>query len=67
MTGSPPELDDLTAQLERAAARLRSGELDADAAATLVDDCARTAARAAAELERESRSVDAPPGQDTLI
>ena len=67
MTDPAPQLDDLTERLEQAAARLRSGELDADAAAALVDECARTAARAAAELERESRSVDAPPGQDTLI
>ena len=67
MTEPSPELDDLTARLEQAAARLRAGELGVDEAAALVDECARTAARAAAELEREFRSVDAPPGQDTLI
>ena len=37
-------LDDLVARLERAAEQLRSGELSADAAAGLVEDCAALAA-----------------------
>ena len=44
-------LDDLIARLERAAEQLRSGELSADAAATMVEDCAALATQAAAELE----------------
>ena len=67
MTERPRELDDLIDRLEQAAGDLRSGDLEPDAAAAVVDDCARLAARAAAELEREARAVDAPPGQDTLI
>lgn len=67
MSDPRPQLDDLTAQLEDAAARLRSGEMAPDAASALVQECARLAARAAAELEREARAVEAPPGQDTLI
>ena len=67
MTDHPRELDDLIDGLEQAAARLRSGDLEPEAAASVVDDCARLAARAAAELEREARAVEAPPGQDTLI
>jgi hypothetical protein len=62
-------LEGLITRLERAAEQLRSGELSADAAATLVEDCAALATQAAAELEQMSRSeVPAPaPGQDTLL
>jgi hypothetical protein len=62
-----PDLDTLAAELEQAAQRLRSGDLDADAAAELVDECARLAARAASELEREARAAEPGPGQDSLI
>ena len=66
---SSAQLDDLIARMERAAEQLRSGELSADAAATLVEDCATLAAQAAAELEELTRAeVSAPaPGQDTLL
>ena len=66
---SVEQLDDLIARLERAAEQLRSGELSADAAATLVEDCASLATQAAAELERLTRAeVSAPaPRQDTLL
>ena len=63
----PSDLDTLTGELERAAERLRSGELDADGAAELVDECARLAARAASQLDREARSAEPGPGQDSLI
>ena len=55
MTGAE-QLDDLIARLERAAEQLRSGELSADAAATMVEDCAALATQAAAELEQLSRA-----------
>jgi len=67
VTDSHRQLDELTDQLQQAAARLRSGNLDSDAAAQLVDECARLAARAGAELERQAGAGDVPPGQDTLI
>ncbi len=62
-------LDDLVGQLERAAEQLRSGELSADAAATVVEDCAALASQASAELERLAREAErAPlPGQDSLL
>lgn len=62
-------LDNLIAQLERAAEQLRSGELSSDAAATLVEDCAALATQAAAELEQLARAeAFAPaPGQDSLL
>jgi hypothetical protein len=66
---SDDTLDGLIDSLERAAEQLRSGELSADAAATLVEDCASLATRTGAELERRARAAVAepPPGQDTLL
>jgi exonuclease VII small subunit len=62
-------LDDLVDRLERAAEQLRSGDLSADAAATVVEDCAALASQASAELERRSREAerDPRPGQDQLL
>ena len=51
-----PRLDDLVARLERAAAELRAGELAPERAAALVDECARLASEAGAELDRRVRS-----------
>ena len=59
----PPEaLERIVERLERAAAELRSGDLAPDRAAALVDECARLAAEAGAELDREVRAADAGPG-----
>jgi hypothetical protein len=65
--GADP-LDELIGRLERTAAELRSGELDAERAAALVDECARLAADAGAQLDREVRAADAggPAGQLAL-
>jgi len=62
-------LDDLITRLERAAEQLRSGEISADAAATLVEDCAALATAASAELDRRSRAevAELAPGQDSLL
>jgi hypothetical protein len=54
----PDALDTLVERLERIAAELRSGQLEADRAAALVDDCARVAAEAGAELDRRVRAAD---------
>jgi exonuclease VII small subunit len=48
-------LDELTSELERVAERLRDGDLEPDEAADLVEQCARLAAAAAAELDRAAR------------
>jgi exonuclease VII small subunit len=63
------QIDDLIERLERAAEQLRSGELSADAAATMVEDCAALATQASAELERQARAEVSPPapGQDSLL
>lgn len=60
-------LDDLIARLERAGEQLRSGELSADAAASMVEDCAALATQAAAELEQLTRAEAPAPGQDSLL
>ena len=62
-------LEALVERLELAAAELRSGDLAPERAAALVDDCARLAAEAGAELDREVRAADASaaaPGQLAL-
>lgn len=62
-------LDELIERLQSAAEQLRSGELSADAAATLVEDCAALATQASNELERLARAEVSPaaPGQESLL
>jgi hypothetical protein len=66
----PPEvLDRIVDRLERTAAELRAGDVDPERAAALVDECARLAGEAGAELDREVRAADAgagPAGQLAL-
>ena len=60
-------LERLVERLEQTAAALRNHEVDADRAAALVDECARLAAEAGAELDRAMRAADAgPPSPDQL-
>jgi len=56
MSGVDP-LRHLTEQLDQAAARLREGELEPQEAARLVEECARLAGEAAAELDRRARAA----------
>ncbi len=74
MSDETDPLDELIARLESAAEQLRSGELSADGAATLVEECAVLANRAGAELERRARAdrseIDqrvSVPGQGSLL
>jgi len=60
----PDRLTSLVERLERTAAELRAGDLTTEGAAALVDDCARIAAEAGAELDRRVRAADA--GSDSL-
>jgi hypothetical protein len=57
----PEGLEEIVVRLERAAARLRSGELEPARAAALVDECARLAADAGARLDAEVRAAEAGP------
>jgi hypothetical protein len=62
-------LDALVEELEAAALRLRSGELDPEEAAALVDRCAELAARVGSGLDAESRAASEAPaaGQERLL
>ena len=60
-------LIEVRARLEDAAARLRSGELEPDGAAALIEECARLAAEASAQVDERVRAALEPlpdlPGQ----
>jgi exonuclease VII small subunit len=62
-------LDSLIEELEQTAARLRSGELDADAAAQAVERCAELATELGSDLDVQARAATAtePPGQEKLL
>jgi hypothetical protein len=63
----PPDvLDRIVDRLERTAAELRSGGLPPERAAALVEECARLAGEAGAQLDREVRAADARSGQLAL-
>ena len=60
-------LIELSSRLTETAARLRSGQLEPDAALVLVEECARLATEASAEVDAQSRAALEPlpdlPGQ----
>jgi exonuclease VII small subunit len=67
---SDDALERIVDELESAASRLRSGELDSAEAATLVERCAELAARLGSELDRAAREAErAEPGdgQEQLL
>jgi hypothetical protein len=60
-------LIELQARLEEAAGELRSGQLEPNAALALIEECARLAGQAAAQVDERSRAAVEPlpdlPGQ----
>ncbi len=60
-------LIELQARLEEAAAELRSGQLEPDEALALIEECARLAAEASAQVDERARAALEPlpdlPGQ----
>jgi hypothetical protein len=60
------ELDAAIAELERAAARLRSEEIEPDEAAELVERCAELAATLGAALDRQAAPAE-PSDQERLL
>jgi hypothetical protein len=57
-------LDTVIQRLERTATELRAGDIEPERAAALVDECARLAAEAGAELDRGVRAGESGlPGQ----
>jgi hypothetical protein len=60
-------LIELAARLERTAERLRAGELEPDAALAQIEECARLASEATAQVDERMRAALEPlpdlPGQ----
>jgi hypothetical protein len=60
-------LIELTERLEEAAAQLRAGELEADGALAVIEECARLASDASAQVDERVRAALEPlpdlPGQ----
>ncbi len=60
-------LIELSERLDEAADRLRTGELSPDAALALIEECARMASEAAAQVDQRARAALEPlpdlPGQ----
>ena len=60
-------LIELSARLQETAQRLRAGELEPDAALALIEDCARLASEASAQVDQRARAALEPlpdlPGQ----
>jgi hypothetical protein len=60
-------LIELSTRLKETADRLRSGELEPDAAVGLIEDCARLASEASARVDERTRAALEPlpdlPGQ----
>jgi len=67
LIGVTDPLIELRARLDEAAARLRSGDLEPDAALALVEECARLASEASAQVEERAHAALEPlpdlPGQ----
>jgi exonuclease VII small subunit len=63
----PGSLEALAAELEAVADKLRSGAIDADEAADLVERCAELAARLGTALDARAREADAAQGQERLL
>ena len=61
------DLDALVDELETAAAELRSGKLDTDEAAALVERCAEMANRLGAEIDARARGAAESEGQERLL
>jgi hypothetical protein len=60
-------IEEMARELEATAARLRSGEIDADEAAELVERCAELAGRLGSEVDAESRVASESEGQERLL
>jgi hypothetical protein len=67
VTGEAPALEELAAELESVADKLRSDAIDGDEAAELVERCAELAQRIAAEIDVGSRSAVEDAGQERLL
>lgn len=67
MTGETPTLEELAAELEAVADKLRSDAIDAEEAADLVERCAELAQRISAEVDARGRAAGEAEGQERLL
>jgi hypothetical protein len=67
VTGGTRSLDELVAELEAVADKLRAEAIDSDEAADLVERCAELAQRIGAEMDARSRSAAEAEGQERLL
>jgi hypothetical protein len=65
--GEPDSVEGLAEELEAVAERLRSGTLEQDEAATLVERCAELAGRLGAEIDTRARVAGEAEGQERLL
>ena len=65
--GETPTLEELAAELESVADKLRSEAVDSEEAADLVERCAELAQRIGAEIDARSRSAGEAEGQERLL
>jgi hypothetical protein len=63
----PDSVSALAEELEAVAERLRSGTLEQDDAATLVERCAELATRLGAEIDTRARVAGEAEGQERLL
>jgi hypothetical protein len=62
-----PTLEQLAAELESVADKLRSEAVDSDEAADLVERCAELALRIGTEMDARSRAAAEAEGQERLL
>jgi hypothetical protein len=67
VTDGAPQLEELAAELEAVADKLRSEAIDAEEAAGLVERCAELAQRIGTEIDARSRAAGEAEGQERLL
>jgi hypothetical protein len=67
VTGETPTLEELAAELEAVADKLRSEAIDAEEAADLVERCADLAQRIGVQVDARGRSAGEAEGQERLL
>ncbi len=67
MSAETPTLEELAAELESVADKLRSEAVDSNEAADLVERCAELAQRIGTEMDARSRSAAESEGQERLL
>ena len=64
---APDQLEELARELEAVADTLRSGAVDQDEAADMVDRCADLAARLGTEIDSRARAAGESEGQERFL